>query len=347
MAKRKRLTPAQPDYLGAEMPKLETKSMAFPATRAPVAQVAGDASAASALQELAGEIKRATDEGRMIKALPLDQVDPGYLVRDRMIADEEELLVLAASIEARGQQTPIEVVALGQDRYGLISGWRRLTVLQRLYDGSGETRFATVQAILRQPETAADAYVAMVEENEIRVGLSYYERARVAAKAVEQGAYANEKQALLALFATASRAKRSKIRAFLSLYRAADDLLSFPMAISERLGLALAKMLEPSPARIADLRSALETTPRDTPETEIACLETVLKSFRKNEPSLIPALETKPAPKRDPERGPLSGFERPAKGIDMAYGGRTVSLTGPGVTEAFRARLLAWLKTQG
>ena len=52
--------------------------------------------------------------------------------------------------------------------YGLISGWRRLTALQALHAETGEARFATVQALVRRPETAADAYVTMVEENEIR-----------------------------------------------------------------------------------------------------------------------------------------------------------------------------------
>ena len=50
----------------------------------------------------------------------------------------------------------------------------------------------------------------MVEENEIRVGLSYYERARIVAKAVAQGVFETEKQALQRLFHTASRPKRSK-----------------------------------------------------------------------------------------------------------------------------------------
>ena len=46
-----------------------------------------------------------------------------------------------------------------------------------------------------------DAYVAMVEENEIRVGLSFYERARIAAKSVEAGVYPDDRAALRALFA--------------------------------------------------------------------------------------------------------------------------------------------------
>ena len=346
MAKRKRLTPAQPDYLDTETPVLETKSVAFPAVRAPIAQVAGEASAASALQELAGEMNRARDEGRLIQALPLEAVEVGYLVRDRMLADDSELQVLMESLKARGQQTPIEVVKLDQGRYGLISGWRRLTALRRLRDAAGDERFAKIQAILRQPETAADAYVAMVEENEIRVGLSYYERARVAAKAVEQGVYDSEKTALLQLFSSASRAKRSKIRSFLPLYHALDDGLRFASAIPERLGLALAHALEQEAGFAEDLCIALMQNAPETPEAEVACLEAALAGFGENK-SLNPGLETKPtpAPKPTSERTPSSGYVRPVRNIDMAFSGRSVTLTGPGVTEAFRAKLLDWLKS--
>lgn len=344
MAKRKRLTPAQPDYLEANSAELETKSVSFPPPSAPIAQVAGDASAVAALQELATEVKRARDEGRMIQALPLDQIEAGYLARDRMSADGEDLQELAGSIEARGQQTPIEVVDLGRDRYGLISGWRRLTALQWLHDGSGEDRFATVLAILRKPETASDAYVAMVEENEIRVGLSYYERARVAAKAVEQGVYKTEKQALLYLFSTASRAKRSKIRSFLTVYHRLDETLQFAAAIPERLGLALAKALENDPGFPGRLSRALSRAGPADAGAEIACLEAVLKSKKQ---SLNSTSETEFPPAPQPDRPPAKGFERVVKGIDMSYSGRTLSLTGAGVSEAFRQKLLAWLKTNG
>ncbi len=343
MAKRKRLTPAQSDYLQPIPGDLETKS-AGPtglSTPAPIAQVAGETSAAAALQDLAGEVKRARDEGRMILSLPLDQVDAGYLVRDRMIADEEELFVLASSIEARGQQTPVEVVKLGENRYGLISGWRRLTALHQLHDRTGQKRFATIQALLRQPDGASDAYIAMVEENEIRVGLSYYERARIAAKAVEQGVYATEKQALLTLFSSASRAKRSKIRSFLEIYRAADDLLRFPMAITERLGLALAKALQAHPGRIADLRVALQKAKPMSAEEEIACLDAVLKQDKIQ--ALNPSLETR---KKLESESPAE-VEKVGPEIEMTTGKRSVTLTGPGVTEEFRGRLLDWLKTQG
>jgi ParB family chromosome partitioning protein len=44
-----------------------------------------------------------------------------------------------------------------------------------------------VLALIRRPETSADAYLAMVEENEIRAGISFYERARLAAEAAKLG----------------------------------------------------------------------------------------------------------------------------------------------------------------
>jgi len=352
MAKRKRLTPAQSAYLDTETPVLETKSMGFapPPGRAPIAQVAGDASAASALQDLATEIRTARDEGRLIQALPEASIDAGYLVRDRMLAEDDELQALMASLAARGQQAPIEVVELHDGRYGLISGWRRLTALRRLLADTGEDRFAQVQAILRRPETAAEAYVAMVEENEIRVGLSYYERARVAAKAVEQRVYENERYALLELFASASRGKRSKIGSFLTVYRHLDAHLKFGPAIPERLGLALAKALEADPKRAGRLAQALRDTAPETPAAETACLEWALK-IPVEKTSLNCSSETDVTPDHGPAAAPEEprsrampqGTEMAAPGIQMSYSGNSLTLRGPGVSDAFRARLRRWL----
>ena len=344
MAKRKRLTPAQMTYLDSETPVLETKSIGL----APIAQVAGEASAASALQELAGEMQRARDTGRLIQDLPESQIEAGYLVRDRMLADDDELRVLMESLAARGQQTPIEVVALEQGRFGLISGWRRLSALRRLLAETGEERFAKVQAILRRPETAADAYVAMVEENEIRVGLSYYERARVAAKAVEQGVYDSEKAALLALFSTASRAKRSKIRSFLPLYHALDAELRFANAIPERLGLGLAKVLQDDPDWSAVLRDRLRAAGPGNAAQELECLESALAAKGKKQ-----ALNALTGPVSEPARGgdePIPPVRyQPDPGLALTYGGTrrnpSIKLVGMMVTPGFRDRLLTWIKT--
>ena len=296
MAKRKRLTlPGDPS---GELPPAscvppETPAL-FPLGTArstpPIARVAGEASAVAALSDLASEMASARDTGRMIQSLALDAIDADYLVRDRMVADESELEVLMQSLRARGQQMPIEVAALpvthdgdqNSDRYGLISGWRRLSALRRLrVEAPGDPRFTRVLAILRRPEAASEAYLAMVEENEIRVALSYYERARIVARATEQGVFPDTSAALSQLFAAASRAKRSKIGSFLRIVAALDDRLRFASHIPERLGLSLSRALETDPSLAPRLRDRLRKTPAETPEAELTALE---KSFTPPKP---------------------------------------------------------------
>ena len=219
------------------------------APAAPIARVAAEAAGAAASTRSPRPCAAPATSGRMVLDLPLDAIAPDHLARDRLPVEDAEALALRESLRAHGQRTPIEVTPLqvtaggGALPYGLISGWRRLAALKALHAETGEARFATVQALVRRPETAADAYVAMVEENEIRVGLSQYERARVAARATERGVFPSEKAALLALFATASRPKRSRIRAFLELYHALDGALRFPAPLPERLGLALVELV--------------------------------------------------------------------------------------------------------
>jgi len=72
----------------------------------------------------------------------------------------------------------------------------------------------------------------MVEENEIRAGVSFYERARVAAEAARLGLFGTPAEAISHLFAQASPAKRSKIGSFVVLYQALGADLRFPAAIA-------------------------------------------------------------------------------------------------------------------
>ncbi|MCF7779684.1 hypothetical protein GLP59_19045 [Sulfitobacter sp. M220] len=274
MAKRKRLTPPRGDYLAGEpvidtgsTPSLETKAL-FPtypqgvapkmrSTSPPIAYVAGDAATNAALAEVTAELQSARAEGRIVQSLQLDQIESSYLVRDRLVADDEDMAALRTSLSARGQQTPIEVVATGRGGYGLISGWRRLTALTQLYKETGDARFSAVLALVRRPVDAAEAYVAMVEENEIRVGLSYFERARIVSRAVEEGVYTDTKSALNGLFGNGSRAKRSKIKSFLPVVEQLGKYLSHPTAIGERLGLALSQKLQADEAFNSDVAEAL------------------------------------------------------------------------------------------
>ena len=251
MAKRRRLTiatllPGSDSAQGnvsPSSPPQSPQSAVLPTRRPPIAEVAGEAAATSALQEMAERFERARAEGRMIQPLALETVESDYLVRDRLGIEEEAQEALKASIRARGQQVPVEVVALECGRYGLISGWRRLAALRALHAETGDPAFETVLAILRRPADAADSYVAMVEENELRVGLSYYERARIVSRAVEAGVYPDRTAALRGLFATASRARRSKIGSFLTIHAALDGTL-------DQADSVISYVLNPLPAQL-------------------------------------------------------------------------------------------------
>jgi ParB family transcriptional regulator, chromosome partitioning protein len=377
MAKRKRLSPAQlddtvaplhvtadaaqdatPDHTPAQ--PLETKSMfpSYPSSvyqprRAPIADVAGDAATTAAFQELADTLHAARQEGRMIQRLPLDAVDETYLVRDRMVVEADEMRALCDSLRARGQQTAIEVVDLGEGRWGLIAGWRRLMALRHLRDAAGEgaaetgetgetEKFDTVLAISRQPEEAADAYLAMVEENEIRVGLSYYERARIVARAVDKGVFRADRIALPALFHAASRAKRSKIGSFVRIVRALDPALRFPAALTERTGLTLAAALDADPGLENSLAAVLTQAAPKTAEAEARVIAGVLRAEKVSNTT---AGTTTP-PQQVAPHAPQRMAETPRVGllVTTRSDGRLV-MSGPVASDPdFRARLMDWLR---
>ena len=321
MAKRKRLDPANMGKTSV----LETKSAFSGDARAPIAQVAADAAASA---DQIDRIAKARNAGRMILELSLEVIDAGYLVRDRLVVDPEEMHSLVESTRSRGQQTPVEVVDLGDGRYGLISGWRRLEALKQLA-GEGEARPAL--ALLRRPGDAADAYLAMAEENEIRVGLSYYERAAIAAAAVDQSVFETEKGALLHIYSTASRAKQSKIRRFLKIVRSLDGSLAFPATLGERMGLALAKMLEERPHTAKELRASFLRVPPENAGGRGAADRSVAECRTKINTPKADAAQT----------ADLS------RGIHVdAHEDGSITLSGPCVTPALKKRLMTWLKSQ-
>jgi ParB family chromosome partitioning protein len=176
MAKRKRLSPALMATETGSEGRIE------PVSRPRSRQVAGESAASAAFAEVARELTEAREEGRLIQRLPLEAIETGHLVRDRIAFDGDEMAALRSSLGQRGQQVPIEVVNTGDGRYGLISGLRRVMALR-------EIGAADVLALVRRPESSAEAYLAMVEENEIRAGISFYERARLAAEAARLGLY--------------------------------------------------------------------------------------------------------------------------------------------------------------
>lgn len=93
--------------------------------------------------------------------LPLPEIDPAALLRDRTALDPAALDALKTSIAVEGLRLPIEVWQLstprpnpagGPDhRYGLISGLRRLTACAAL-------GHATIPAFLRTPDSISDPF---------------------------------------------------------------------------------------------------------------------------------------------------------------------------------------------
>lgn len=367
---RRRLTPAQPGYLapvpGAVPGTLsapggapETKS-ALPGPGAagfaaptpvipPIAQVSGQSAEAAALREITQGIEAARAEGRMVVEVALADIAPGHLARDRIALDREDLDALKASIRSHGQRVPAEITPLragtGQGTggaegapayaWGLISGWRRLRALSELYDETGEARFSVLRALIRPPGEAAASYVAMVEENEIRVGLSYYERARIVAESAARGVFPDQSAALRMLFATASRAKRSKIASFIDIHEGLGDLLHFPAEIPERLGLALVSRL-----RLGDrhrIRAALHEARPATAAAEIALLERLARPPR---PDVSRAKQAASGGGEILRPGVAMRLER--KGARIA-----VTLSGRGVDDALFDEIRAALRRLG
>jgi hypothetical protein len=298
--------------------------------------VAHDAASANALAEVVQTLTDARNEGRLIQRLPLHLIDAEHLVRDRIAADPEEMAVLKDSIRQRGQQTAIEVVALEDGRFGLISGWRRLGALRYLLSETKEPAFETVLALVRNPADAAESYVAMVEENEIRVGLSYYERARIVARSVDRDVFRSDRVALAQLFAAVSRSKRSKIGQFVTLVRQLDQGLKYPTYITERSGLALVQALETDEGLAQRLITALKAVPNRDADEEGAIIS---RSVSRSETPAAP-LNTGERPRKHSEpkylcEGLILRIEK-----DGAY-----CLTGPALkNRLFVSRLMAVLQ---
>ena len=321
MAKRKRL-----ELTGIETQSLETKSALPLGARMnmPIADVAGDVAGRAALEEVAREMTSAEQEGRIVKKIPLTAIETHHLTRDRIDFDADEMEALRQSIEARGQQTPIEVVALPGGRFGLISGARRMLALSAL-------KAPHALALIRHPESSQAAYLAMVEENEVRADLSFYERAGIAVAAAKQGVYPDTAAAVKALFAHAPKARRSKINSFVVLYEVLGSLLRFPTHIPEHLGLALSKALKSDPGFRGKVEVALSAANAKTAQDERNTLEQCLKL---------------PQDKADESEKPSVQREVLEPGLVLEAASGRVVLSGSVVDAAFVDALKDWIATR-
>ena len=304
MAKRRRLeTPSSADLSRIEEQfRSETSLPSLGRGIAPIAQVAAESAAVASPESAAARAARAKAEadaarlqeaetrGLLIAELPIDQIDEAAMIRDRMVMTEEDMQELRLSIAAHGLRLPIEVFETGDGtppRYGLLSGYRRLHAVRALHTLTGDDRYARIRALIRPRAEADAAFVLMVEENEVREELSHFERGRIAVIAANQGAFANTEDAVNKLFASGSKAKRSKVRSFALIFEELGDMLRFPEALTERRGLRLSTALRGGAE--TRIRQALSVADPEDAEEEWQLIEAVLE-----------AAEVRP---RDPSRG--------------------------------------------
>lgn len=305
MAKRKTLVAPSSEDLARLEAEFRRETSARTPMAAPISHIAAESAAAhdprSAEERAAAardradaaRLHEAKGRGLILQEIPLEEIEADAMVRDRMALDPDELTELQLSIAANGLRLPVEVFALtdtlpGRPRYGLLSGYRRLRAVQNLRGLTGQDKYSTIKAIVRDPSVMGGGFAAMVEENEIRASLSHFERGRIAVIAAQQGAFPNVEAAVDALFPQASKAKRSKIRSFAVIFEELGDMLTFPHALREKDGLRLAAALRDG----AEDRLRAALAEGEAPESAVAELERLEAALANLEP----------AP-RKPERG--------------------------------------------
>lgn len=232
--------------------------------------------------------RAAEAEGRVLVAVPLEEIAADDLPRDRLDLDgaagSEAMEELKASIRARGQREPIELYRDHRGRLQIKKGWRRVTALRALHAETGEARFATALArIDGEGGQGGEAsriglYVDMVEENAVREDLTFAEMAQLVIAACDdpRTGFQDHEQALSRLYASLHKMKRSNIRQFVRLLVTLGDALKWPKAVGRDLGTAVARRLAEDEALGASLRAAL--TAAETPTRQNAILKAALTS---------------------------------------------------------------------
>ena len=289
MAKRRRLEAPSADDLSRIEDEFRRETSPRPS--APIAQVAAETALQTSSESPDVRVARAKDTvdakrlreaeaaGLVLTEIPLDQIQAEAMIRDRSVLNESEMTELKISIRANGLRLPIEVFRLPEGSaqpYGLLSGYRRLLAMRGLAElNPGE--FRTIKAVVRDQGGVDKAYTAMVEENEVRAPLTHYERGRIAVIAAQQGAFAHTEEAVEKLFASGSKAKRSKVRSFAAVFEELGDMLTHPEDLTERRGLQVAAALrlgaEPK------FRQILSDNDPATAEEEWALLAQVIEEM--------------------------------------------------------------------
>ncbi|HSF95590.1 MAG TPA: ParB/RepB/Spo0J family partition protein [Thermohalobaculum sp.] len=224
-----------------------------------------------------------TPQPDSVRLIPLPEIDPQALPRDRLTLDDRPLGELIDSIAVDGLRMPVEVWELSEardtgsgtpHRYGLISGFRRLAAYQRLWRDGQDGRFAAIPAFLRQPRSVGQAMAQMIGENEIRVQISPWERARILSQAVDEGIFDTVDAAVAGLYPLADRHKRGRLRLMVPVVEALEGLLATPEQLSQNRMLTLAAGFAAGYGEV--IETALEESSAATLEAQWRVLRGVL-----------------------------------------------------------------------
>lgn len=283
MAKRRKLEAPSVEDLNRIEAEFRRETPAGPGA-APIAQVASES--AMNMQVMPPEMREkmakldrlqtAESRGLVAREIPLEQIDATALTRDRVALDPDEFKELKASIVLNGLRMPIEVYEIEPGKFGLISGYRRFLAVSELRGQPGQAP-GVIEAFVREPKSGAQQMEAMVEENEVRSSLSHYERGRISVLAAQNGFYESVEDAVSKLFRFASKAKRSKVRSFATVFEELGDVLSHPQGLTEKRGLALAGVIKAGQG--PTLREVLSRSVSENVEEEGIAIDEAVKGF--------------------------------------------------------------------
>jgi ParB family chromosome partitioning protein len=202
-----------------------------------------------------------------IRLVPLAEIEACALTRDRTGLDAGPLTELEISIAASGLRQPIEIFPLAAPydgmTFGLLSGYRRLYAFRNLLERTRQDRYAVIPAFVRERRDLAEAMAAMIEENEIRAGISPYERGLICVMARNQGAFGSIEQAVDGLYPNADRNKRTRLRAIAHFAEEIGGFFSAPEKLSQQ---QIGRIMQAHAAGFGDLlRTALEESSHTDP----------------------------------------------------------------------------------
>ncbi|MEE4212074.1 MAG: ParB/RepB/Spo0J family partition protein [Parvularcula sp.] len=239
---------------------------------------ARDEDAELALLELAVEARQAREARQHLKLIALDSIVEDHLTRDRQEIGADGLEELKTSIRSNGLGSPIRVDDLGNGRFGLNQGRRRLRAFREIYVETGESQYREIPAIIDRADERKKSYQRMVDENLIRESVSFAELAALAVS-YSREAGSTVEEAVETLFGSVSRQKRSDIMVFVNVLSVTGDLIRYPRQIGRETGRRIAALVSTPEGKDTFLSSLLAADAQSA-KAEAVAVESALSAKR-------------------------------------------------------------------